>query len=625
MKHSHYTISTQILFMLGVFLLLFGARLEIINQLASFAPYYDDWGMGGTLQEHKSGELTLAFLLKPANGHLGLWREFLQIFLFDLNQQQWDTHLQMVVNSVIWAATGVLLIIITRTHFHHSAKNTLTVFILTFWMFPASLINATWGVQTHSYFMMLFSIAGLWLISAPAKTAQWWFGLFLVWAATLTMGGGSLVAPAVFGVTIIKYLLAEQQAKKALQLTLWASFALSIYCILLLSYSSGGHELFYAKSVGDFVTVFLKALSFPLQTLTWPSIVFTLPVLILAWQVLISKEIEGRAANFILLLASFHLLMAITIGYARGYNGWSPSPRYFEFFQSQVIVSLMALALVVSQRTRLSINFSIALTTLWVGCFGFGAIQQTKYLASEIQTRSVFKPQQEKAIRHYLVDRNSTSLKTKDIRAVPFASGAGLAYFIEKVDQEPIWSAQLQVPPMVERDNKVVDGFVKNPTFAPANTDFITRYKTENAWGSYNPDQGAFAAKGVFVSSLMQPTHDTLIFPVMGYVGFDDIELKLVEEGSGKVTPIRPEELTLEGVDHWRSISVKSPQEPYRIIAADRSDTLWMAFANPRVVGRLSVITNNMISNSHAYWAISLLILLLLSAKTISRLCGLRD
>lgn len=618
------------LFLFAVFLLLFGTRLDIVHNLASFAPYFDDWGMGGTLQEHKSGELTLKFLMTPTNGHLGLWREFLQIGLFDLNQEQWDPLLQMVANSFIWAITGTFLIAIIQRWFDVSIAPGLTFLVLAVWVFPASLINATWGVQTHNYFMVAFTVTGLWFITSPVFKAFWWLGVFLLWAVTLTMGGGALVAPVVFGVTIFYLVFGVENYKKQHKITAISMLLLSLYCVWLLGFSSGNHNVYYATTFGDFASVMLKALSYPLEKKVWPSVIFALPIMILAWRVFIAKTVNGRPAQFALLLYGFSFALAFTVGYARGGGGWDPSPRYFDFFVLKFLASFMALLLISPKLNQgVGSRYWTSLLLVWFMIGGYGVVNQFRYLNHEIGQRAIYKPLQEQTLRNYIINRDREPLAKMDPRIIPFASGLGLAFFVEKVDKEPIWSADLQVPVFLQASQNEANTFIKNGVNQSSSINGQVQYQGEDVWGSYTHetdksalskdlevDEG-FLALGRFVSDVIEPSHSYLQVPISGFTGYPGMSLKLIDQVTQEETMIQPSVLHKNFIGVWRKVTIKTPKNPFRIVAEDTSQTMWMAFAAPRVLGTLSAISNELLNQSKRLWKIALLLLLVLSRKRI--------
>jgi len=593
---------------LGVFALVLGVRLHIIDAFAHFTPYYDDWGMGGTLQEYESEVLTLKFLLSPTNGHVGIWREFLQIGLFDLNQSQWDTYLQMVVNAIIWAINAVFLVTIARRHFTAASTPAVVFFVLILWIFPLSLINATWGVQTHNYNMILFSLVAIWFNQSDANTKAWWFGLLVTFMAPLTMGAGAIVAPATLGFMLVKLML-NRQCWPNVRPTIIAMFLLTIYSVWTLKRASSGHEALYATSVLEFLTTFSKALSFPVLGQVWAAPIMLAPIVILGIQSMRFNTLNNKAIAFTIVLSAYTIGLAIAIGHARGYNGGDPSHRYFEFFQMYILASLLALLLIQNKPLRINKIANSILVVAWVYTIFLGALDQVSYFNKQIDQRAINKPLQDDSFKRYLSTKDVTIFRGMKAEHIAFASGPGLASFVKKVEQEDIMSYQMQAPPPLLADGSP-SGFVVNGTIAPNKDGWQYQYGYESAIGSYDRANGGGAAQGQYESTPHQYRRNHLMIPVTGYLGEPGLSLKLVDLKTGEETPVVGPVVDDLSAETWHEVFVETPENEFKIVALDNNPELWFGFAAPRTIGRLSYVSNSMIGHGKIIWMLGILILL---------------
>ena len=97
--------------LLGMFLLILGAKFWTLQMCSAPLPLYDQWEAEGTrlLQPFLHGTLRLADLFAPWVQHRILWTRLLVLGAFILNNGQWDTQVQAIAAAGIHAAMAVLL------------------------------------------------------------------------------------------------------------------------------------------------------------------------------------------------------------------------------------------------------------------------------------------------------------------------------------------------------------------------------------------------------------------------------------------------------------------------------------------------------------------------------------
>lgn len=597
-------------------MLILGTRLHLIDAFSSFVPFFDDWGMGGTLQEYESGELTLSFLLKPQNGHIGIWREFLQIFLFDLNHSQWDTQLQMVVNAVLWTIAGVFLLSVCARHINTALRWPAFAAISVLWLFPTSITNAIWGVQTHSYFMVLLTVLAFWFSTAQPLSRSWFLGILFALAAPLSMGGGNLVGPAILSVLLARFIF-DPSSRKTLIPCIAILSIVTAYCVWIISFSSTADAVMWkAESLTSFIKTLLKALSYPNHEGMWPSLVLLLPLLILSYKVIFAGDWSSRLVLFVLTLFSYTLALCLTIAYARGLNGLPPASRYFEFLQLYTLASFLALLLLQSKPYKLQKPANKALITLWLATIAFGAVTQTQFLTHRLSNYALEKPMQEAAVLEYLHTGKKNLIETLPKKYVPYPSRHGMVHFIDKVSQEDIFSYKLQRPaPLSAEENSTA--FINNGTVRRGQIGY--RYQYEDVIGSYDPQSGGMAADGTFVSQILATNRKQLVIPVTGYLGYPDLHLQIYDLATEEYTSIKPKRLGNNAAEQWQEIFVDAPENGFRIIATDNNPDLWFGFAAPRTVGVISVGSNWLIRNGLWIWLLGLSILAIFLSRSMNR------
>jgi len=596
------------LLLLGVFLVVLGARLHLIDALSFYVPFYDDWGMGGTVQLYENHELGFDRVFKVWNGHIVFWSKFINFAIFEANQEQWDTQVMMSVNAFIWALTALFLVSLCARHFKDINAAVCALLVLVLWVFPSSLLNALWGVQTHNYLMIFLSVLGLWWVTSAPYSKRWYLGLFCTFAASLTMGGGAMVSLAIFCVTAVRYLLVPEFRHK-IRPTLVATGVLGMFSVWLLLFSSGGQEIYKAKSISDFAVSVFKTLSFPLESMTLPSVVLLAPPIILGVRALYKRDLNRRTLIFTLTLFVYVVVIAVAIAYIRGANGAAPSVRYFEFLQLYLIASLLALLALQTKEYLLKpiVNYTLILS--WLMVVVFGGVRQVHALNSDIAERSAQKPMQQKLVRDYLVSGDINMLRNWPVGYLPFPSAEGLVIFLDQMKSDDMLHYRFQVwPDLVSMDPG--SAFVANGTIRPSKNEIGIKYEQENSVGSYNTAKGGVKATGTFTSQLIQTKRATLMIPVMGYLGYPGLTLSVVDEVTKETTPVVPGELNSSYAELWQEVYVDAPENAFRLVASDNNEQLWFGFAMPRTVGRLTMVAQWLRENGQKIWLIGLLVLL---------------
>jgi hypothetical protein len=146
--------------LLGFFLLLFGARLHLIQHQGHWIPYWDQWEAEAAKLYHplENGHLRGADLIGPHNEHRILWTRLTSLLAYRLNGGIWDPLLQMVLGGALHGLALVLLLATLRRDLPERAFPWLLLFSLSL-LIPFGAENALWGFQSQFYFLLLFGLA----------------------------------------------------------------------------------------------------------------------------------------------------------------------------------------------------------------------------------------------------------------------------------------------------------------------------------------------------------------------------------------------------------------------------------------------------------------------------------
>lgn len=610
---------TPILLVGGIATIIFGVRLHLIHALSYPVPYFDDWGMGGIVRLMELEFLPFQGLFAAWNGHLVFWSKLINFAVFNLNQKQWDTQVMMTLNAGIWAFTGAFLAsIFVFRHSDVQAKYS-ALLVLVLWLFPSSLMNALWGVQTHNYLMIMFSVLAIWWTLEAPLSMRWFLGVFCCFAAALTMGGGAFVSMAIFAVTLLRF-LASSDSRKTVLPTLLTTGALSVLSVTILMLSSGDQNVYKAKNIGEFVSSLAKTLAFPWETFMFASVVMLLPPVLLGLSALWHRKLDDRATLFSLTLFAYSFAIAIAIAYIRGAYGGGPNERYFEFLQIYQIGSFSALLLLQKPIFSLSSSIRQLLLISWLMVFFIGGANHVERLHSDVAKRSVDKPYQQKLLSEYMVKRDIQVLRNWPLNYLPFASADGLVIFLEEMAPLEMLHYRFQVPAALELGH-TLSPFKLNNIEPTASKKLVHTYQFENVIGSYSNSEDA-PKQGVFKSQILSPKRNKLMIPVTGSWGVNGARLELVDEVTNERVEVINTASKARAKTDWLEVYVDSPANPYRLIASDLDDDAWIGFAPPRTIGSLTTALQPLLRSSPAVWLLGLGICLICLVRLPEGLVG---
>jgi len=211
-----------------------------------------------------------------------------------------------------------------------------------------------------------------------------------------------------------------------------------------------------------------------------------------------------------------------------------------------------------------------------------------------LQNKLSEKQELSRNMRNYLT---TNSLEILQNTTIPHPEPQHLANILAHPKMKSILPSNLQVPNLVNAEKN--EGiFIQNQT-----TPIVGKYQNEMVWGS-----AGIYATGTFVSEPITIHHQYLQIPLAGYLGTPGLQLQLSVEGQPPIT-ITPPKMIGES---WSSFYVRTPTQPFRIVATDQNVDSWFAFAMPRGVGVLSFWTMKLLNYSKDFMFGSLGLLLAL-------------
>ena len=258
-----------VLLPLSLFLLIFGAKLVVINRYGSDLPFWDQWAKEGELLyapwfEH--GDLWHNLFL-PHNEHRIAPTLALNLTLV-LAGGQWDARAQCVANAVLDALVAVGLYVWARRRLSEGWGSAVYVLSALLYGLPLVWDNVLGGFQSQYYFLIGFSLLAMHgLTRHRAFSTRWFWGLAAGLAACVSMGSGFLFTVPVTAACVLRLLRRTRLDLRPLA-TLSVCLALAGAAAILRP-RAPWHEPIHAQTIGDFCGYFLHCTAWPIPGWPW--------------------------------------------------------------------------------------------------------------------------------------------------------------------------------------------------------------------------------------------------------------------------------------------------------------------------------------------------------------------
>ncbi len=422
---------------------LLGARLWLIAGYGNATPYWDQWSGEAELlyKPFLQGKLGLADLLAPANEHRILTTRLLDLTLLTINGI-WNPLLQMAVNAALHVATLCLFVALLAPAIGRQHLPVLLAFAAVVFAVPYAWENTLWGYQCQFYFVILFSIACLWLtVTHPPFSTPWWAGAACAVLAYFSFGSGIFAPAAAALLGLLLYVRGTRRTAK--QLLAAAILGSTAMLGLMLTPSLANHECMKAASFFQFLEAWMKALGWPVSGDFWGALLVVLPGVVLGVVMLRKRPSADDRRWFLLALVVWTLMQTAGIAYAR-----APAPRmsrYQDLFALGVMANFAcALALVRDALPR-RLRFAPLGAALWAAAILLClAVYADRRLPAQLSERRDTARAQESNVRAYLATGDFRHLADKPRFHVPYPESEPLAAFLAPPEIRAILPANLR-------------------------------------------------------------------------------------------------------------------------------------------------------------------------------------
>jgi hypothetical protein len=568
---------------IALFCTIVGARLWLISIFGSPLPFLDQWDAEAAFLFKPWLENTLRWpdLFAPHNEHRIVLTRLLALGLLQANGQ-WDALLEMTVNAVLCGFIGVgiaagLLKILGREY------RVPVLAAVTLWLaLPFAHENTLWGFQSAFYFLLCFSFLAIWGLGFfPPYSWKWWLGAAGAALACCSTGSGFFAAGVVLILEAMRLLSKRRRFMEAAPTCLLAVCVLAVGLNFRVTFLP--HEALKAESAEAWLRVFARSLAWPYCSLPILSVAAYLPWAICAFLIASNRTTDRTRLEILFALGIWVIIHAAAIAYARGEHGNIPiSSRYMDILGLGAVVNaLCVVALITTLRPGRRRVPALVLAAIWIAGSFFGAVQLGFEKLTAGPGREALLPMEEN-LRAYVATRDRKYLEGDR----PYPDANRLANILDDPTIRKILPAVVRPALPVEIRQEAGDPFI--PNGYPAE---VPNAPYEKAWGSFS-DAGP-KARGSWESARINPTLPYLQFVAAGNPrGATALSLRNVETGKEARLSVQ----TRIDKNWWGGI-VRVPGHPLHIIARDDSMEDWIAFREPRELGRLSYFTEQIISN----------------------------
>jgi hypothetical protein len=281
-----------------------------------------------------TGGLIVNDLLKPHNEHYCYINQLINISMLIFNGQ-WTLIGNMIINNVIFYVGFLLLSyqfikrIMIDNHYSYMSYLVLILIVV----LPFGFSNALWAIQSDFYLLLMFTILTFSLISKK-RTVYFFSSLISSFLCFFSISSGLLTTALSFLFIVSSF----NKCRSNLRIVLW----FGVLMLQLILYLNKGDSIWkdapYPQSFYDAFIATCKALAWPymFQPLYAIFSIFNIAV----FCSILYYDKEARVETFWMLLMTWVILQAISIGIIRGKDGREPYPRYQDLLTIYGIVQL---------------------------------------------------------------------------------------------------------------------------------------------------------------------------------------------------------------------------------------------------------------------------------------------
>ncbi len=301
-----------------VFCLVVLAQLWLVAAAGTDIPFYDQWGIeGGWLfPAWRDGSLRMVDLVQPFNEHRIFWTHLLNLGLFVANGQ-WDPVVELAAIAGLRGLCAAGITALAGVGLGWRDRRVIAAAVAFAFLPHLAWHNALWGIESHAYFVLGFSVLAMSLLGAQDRSrGQTWGGLAAGGAALLAMGPGALVPVALLGLGTLE-LCESRRLDRTVWRKVWPALVL-LGAAWILRASVVDHARLGAASWAQFFAATGQVLGWPHVGQPLAALPLNLPLLLVVAGRLFRRRSPASGENFILLLSGWSVAVALATAWVRG-------------------------------------------------------------------------------------------------------------------------------------------------------------------------------------------------------------------------------------------------------------------------------------------------------------------
>lgn len=569
----------------AVGLVVLGSRLVVIHRAGSDVAYYDGWDTPRLYRAWQRDGWLSPRLYSGHNEHPIVLPKFLQLALLTANGM-WDSRVEAVVNALLMATAAIVLavwfLVSTSGVVRSPMKWTGVVWIAAAFSLPVGWLNIVWGWQSCVYLMISLSVVSL-VLAHWEETGRWAAiasgGCMLL--AVFTMASGFFAAIACLAVFLLQAVRCRDWRK--ILYGKWGMLLASAVAVLL-GFAFMGRLHRPGGGLGQAALAFAANLSWPNSEKSWLCVLNWLPFV-----VLVGTYVRGSVVPD---LSYVRGTLALSI-WALMQTGATAMARGCADFRHTDVISMGSLAnglcVVVLLSGRLaSLRARRVAEVLGVVFFLVSAIGWTRLGADAVNIHMRNRERQNRQyaanIRGFLVTSNACFLDGRPFEDLPVMHAGQIRDVLEGDWMRPFLPLTLRDPLAMRPCDAQAEAL--RGADGPSASAHVDEWTLGVTWGTHDavPDGGGVRARFEPARAAGLPW---LQFRVLGSIPDDGVRLWLQDEGTGGRCSLMPKLLM---TDYWQNVYVRAPEGNFSVICEDASPEGWVAFAEPRELGTLSMV-----------------------------------
>lgn len=334
-------LSPLFLLPLGLVLVVAGAKLALIHYNGSDMPFADQWAAeGDTIYRwYLNAGFEWRFLFFAHGEHTPALTRLIDLGLFVLNGEQWDSRPQMLVSVGLHLLSALYIWQIVRTSLTGWSRLTAVLLAAILLSLPSNQENFLWGFQTLFILLITLGLAHLWgTLRREQIDGSWWLAQLAGFCGLFTIASGWLSALVLAGVA--GWRLTVNPRQRWAWATLAVNVALATVGWVLLQRSF--HHAGQAVSIpGQFLSALGHYLSWPLPGPFW-ALLLHLPAALFLWRV--RRRSDEGPLRLLAGLIVWTWLLAAAFAYGRGHTPGAVAVRYYDPLAMGLLANGLALA-----------------------------------------------------------------------------------------------------------------------------------------------------------------------------------------------------------------------------------------------------------------------------------------